>query len=239
MGDATVNARPLLLELVGLAGTGKSSLGKAISHRNENIRLVTPPRKAKYVPFLIRNALNWLPTYIYRYGHTRWFTWKEMMLMAHLTMLPTHLKQQSHSHGTVAILDPGAFCWLTELREFGPPIATCQRYESWWSSMFDRWAALVDTIIWLDAPDEILLERIHTRDQWHEVQCMSPAEAVECFARYRKWYGEMISGMMANDSPRVLRFRTDQVSTDQMASEVLAALNLVTGQNVKQKVRCS
>lgn len=148
------------------------------------------------------------------------------MLMAHLTMLPTHLKQQSLARGTVSILDPGAFCWLTELREFGPPIAKCPKYERWWSNMFDRWTALVDLIVWLEAPDEILLERIYTRDQWHEAKELPPAEVVECFARYRKWYGQMISAMMANDSPRVLRFRTDQASPDQMASEVLAALNL-------------
>lgn len=226
-----MNGRPLLVELVGLAGAGKTTLEQVISQRDQEIQAVFPPHKARYVPFLINTAFLWLPIYLRQYRHSRWFTWKEIRLMAYLQVWPRYLRRQIPRHSKVAVLNPGSVYWLAALRELGPPITTSQLYKRWWNSMLGQWATLLDMVIWLDSPDRILLERIHTRDEWHEAKEQPQQETLQRFARLRTCYREITSTMTANCGPRVLRFRTDQSSPDQIADRVLAVLNLEDGQS--------
>jgi hypothetical protein len=146
--------------------------------------------------------------------------------MAYLTVWPPFLRRQALTHSTVTVLNPGSVFWLAALREFGPEITTTHRYESWWYRMLELWAALLDMIIWLEAPDRILLERVLGRDSWHEAKDQPQQETLRCFARYRTCYEQILSAMTANGGPEVLHFRTDQLSADQMVEEVLAALGL-------------
>jgi hypothetical protein len=124
------------------------------------------------------------------------------------------------------MLNPGSVYWLTALREFGPEITKTQRYETWWENMLNQWAALLDVIIWLEAPDRVLLERVHARDDWHEAKEQPRHEALETFACYHTCYERMVSAMTADGGPRVLHFRTDQLSADHIVESVLVALEL-------------
>ena len=151
--------------------------------------------------------------------------------MGYLETLIPYLRRQALAKDIVVVLDPGSVCWLTELREFGPEITRSHQYERWWNNMFRQWAAALDVIIWLDAPDELLFERILARDEWHEAKEKSQKEALECFVRYRTGYGQIIAAMTAQGGPRVLRFRTDQISPEQMADRVLSVMNLKDGRS--------
>jgi len=151
--------------------------------------------------------------------------------MAYLEVWHPYLRRQGLTRSTVTVLNPGSVFWLAALREFGPEISKSQPYEKWWNSMLDQWAALLDVVIWLEAPDKILLERVRARDSWHEAKEQPQHEALACFARYGTCYGQVISAMTANGGPKVLHFRTDQASPDQMAEKVLAMLDLEDGQN--------
>lgn len=216
---------PPVLELVGLAGAGKTTLERILAQRNRKIQVIQLPRKTSYIPFLVGNAVTWLPTYLRYYRNTRWFTWKETKLMAYLQVWPSVLRQGAHDRGTVTVINPGSVYWLAALREFGPEISRSSPYERWWISAFSQWAAIVSLFIWLDAPDKVLMERVHARDGWHEVKEQSPQEALDCFARLRTWYGQLISAMSSIGGSQVLYYRTDQTSPGQIAHSVLAALD--------------
>ena len=85
-------------------------------------------------------------------------------------------------------------------------------------------------LIWLDAPDEILIERVHTRGRWHEVMGMSAKEANEFLARYRQSYDRIIPMLIANYNMKLIRLDTQQESLSQMTDKVLAACDLGGGQ---------
>lgn len=216
---------PPVVELVGLAGAGKTTLERILAQRDRNIHLIRPPRKISYIPFLVVDAVTWLPTYLRHYRNTRWFTWKETKLMGYLQVWPSVLKHDAHDGRTITVLNPGSVYWLAALREFGPEITRSSPYERWWNSAFSQWAAIVDLFIWLDAPDRVLMERVHARDGWHEVKEQSPQEALDCFARFRMWYGKLTSAMSSVGGSQVLCFRTDQTSPSQIAHSVLAVLD--------------
>jgi deoxyadenosine/deoxycytidine kinase len=107
----------------------------------------------------------------------------------------------------------------------GPEITRSQSYERWWNDAAE-WAATLDALVWLDAPDELLYERVIAREQRHEAREQPRGEVLERFACYRTWYERVVAEMAVLGGLRVLRFRTDRMSTEQMAESVLATLNL-------------
>lgn len=230
-GMLAMNQRPIIIEMVGLAGAGKSTLRKVLAQRNARIQVAPPPSKAIYLPFLGRDIFLWLPIYLGKYRHSRWFTPQETKLMGYLSTWLPYLRWQAIGKGIVVVLDPGSVYWLSALREFGPEITQSLRYQRWWNEMLFQWTAALEAIIWLDAPDELLLERVLGRDEWHEAKGQPRKQALEYFARYRMWYERVIAAMTGCNGPRVLRFRTDQISPEQMADKVLAVIDLMDFDN--------
>ena len=78
-------------------------------------------------------------------------------------------------------------------------------------------------VIWLDAPDAVLLERIRAREQRHTIKEQSEQEACEVLARYRRSFERTIAECGAGRQPSVLRLDTSQASVEQIANSVLTA----------------
>lgn len=133
------------------------------------------------------------------------------------------LGQQGAKNGSVTLLDHGPIYRLAFLREFGPEITTSSTYEHWWAGLHDRWFAALDMVVWLDAPDAVLLERIRAREQRHTIKEQSEQEACEVLARYRRSFERTIAESTADHQPILLRFDTSQASVEQIADSVLAA----------------
>ena len=221
-----LSEQPRVLELVGLAGAGKTTLEHALHLRNAEIRLVLAPSKARYVPFLARGVSLWLSSLLWRYRGSRWFTLDEIRLVGYLEVWGPYLRVCGRTPGSVAVLNPGSVYWLAALREFGPSCFESYSCGEWWDRMLNRWAALVDLFVWLDAPDSVLLERIHSRTQWHEAKAQPDSQVLERFAHLRRRYGQILAEMTVRGGPEVLHFQTDHVLAEQMADRVLAALCL-------------
>lgn len=219
--------QPRVLELVGLAGAGKTTLEHLLHLRDPRIRPIVAPGKASYIPFLARKAGLWLSTLLWRRRGNRWFTPDEMRLIGYLEVWASHLRVNERIPGSVIVLNPGSIYWLAALRECGPACFESHSCGEWWDAMIDEWAALLDLAVWLDAPDSVLLERVHSRPQWHEAKAQSDSQVLERFALLRRRYGYILDEMAARDGPVVLQFRTDRVSPEQIADSVLVALRLL------------
>ena len=89
----------------------------------------------------------------------------------------------------------------------------------------ERWAATLDVIIWLDAPDALLAHRIRSREGSHPRAHLPDDLLYEFFAQWRAGYQHVISELTANHGPQVIKLATDQESMDQIADKVLIGLN--------------
>ena len=227
LGDNTIVDRspPLVVEISGLAGAGKTTLLKSLDQFPKKIVTGIRLHKITYIPFFVTTIFFLLVTFLRQYKQSRWFTWRETRSMVYLKTWHHVLQRQVSKNGTVTILDHGPIYRLALLREFGPAITKSQLYERWWNSMLKRWADIMYMVVWLDAPDVVLLERIYTRDRWHIIKEKSGKEAYEFLARYRKSYEQTITRLTSNRGPIILRFDTHQKSVDQIAAKVLAAVN--------------
>jgi len=220
--------QPLVVEIVGPAGTGKTTLLRALSQYNKNIQAVFHLRRIKYIPFYAGNALLLLPVFLRQWNEGRGFTWREINWMIRLKASHHILKRRALGDGPIIILDQGPVYTLTRLSEHRPERAKGHCFDNWCKSMLQEWAATLDMVIWLDAPDKVLMERIHTRDKWHLVKDNSEQEAYKFLANSRTLIEQAIAKLATKGGLNVMRFDTDRASLDQIVDNVRIALDVET-----------
>lgn len=223
--NTIVEKPPLVVELMGPAGAGKTTLLRALSRRYKKIQPDIRLSKIRSLPFFISNAFSLLPTYLRQYRHSRWFNRRETRSMVYLKAWLHVIGQQASNNDKVTILDHGPIYRLAVLREFGPEITTSQPYQRWWASLLHRWTATLGIVIWLDAPNDILRERIRARDHWHTIKEKREQEAYEYLTRYRTALERILAESVTDRRITLLRFDTNQESVEQIVEKTLATFD--------------
>lgn len=136
------------------------------------------------------------------------------------------LKGLAPDNDSVTVFDHGPIHRLMLLREFGPEFTKSDVYIKWWNNMLNQWAATLHLVIWLDAPDAVLLQRLNSRTELHRVKGQPEQYAYQFFTRYRASYQRVIERMKASDGPRLLCVNAHQTPADRIADRVLGALDL-------------
>ena len=219
--------RSLLVEMVGPAAAGKTTLIWELHKQSDSICSEIPLTMSGKVLFYTRNTLPWLAIYLQRYRHSRWFSTSEIRSMVYLDAWFQALRRPQAQNEQFIILDHGPLFRLAFLREFGPEISKYQKYELWWNKMLEKWSGILDTIVWLDAPDEVLFERIQTRRQDHVVKGKTAEEVYRFLARYRKVFEEIITRIAVDYHLTILQLDTTNDSPERLARELLTEFDEV------------
>ncbi|MBI5962704.1 MAG: AAA family ATPase [Chloroflexi bacterium] len=214
---------PRIVEIIGPAGAGKTTLSRALSPCRKSFFVGNFPdvRKISNAPFFIRNGFQTLPAlHKLPRGSSRKLTRREFAWLSILNGWSDILQKETKNK--IVILDQGPVFLLTETREFGPEYLRNENADFLWQSLYSRWGNVLDMIVWLDAPDADLMSRIRHRDKGHVVKNESDETTFEFFARYRQAYERTISKLQANHSDlKILRFDTSQKSSDEIAYQLL------------------
>ena len=137
------------------------------------------------------------------------------------------LGQRASNNDRVIILDHGPIYRLAVLREFGPEISKSQPYKRWWASLLHQWTATLAIVIWLDAPNAILLERIRARDHWHTIKDKCEQEAYEYLTHYRTALERILAESVTDRQLTLLRFDTNQETVEQIVEKTLTTFDAV------------
>ena len=222
--DGPIINRPLhVVELVGPAGAGKTTLSRELSRRNDTIRIADPPCARKDRIFFARQSLFMIPTLLSllkKNGNGRYPTLEEIAWLAILDGWHHLLQREVQSDGKVVVIDQGAIYLMAELITSGPQHLRSQRGK-WWDGIYKQWAFTVDMVVYLDTSNGGLLERIRNRHTWHIMKDRTKPEVFEFLNHYRGAYEQVISRLVANDNNlRVIFFDTGIESTAAISNKL-------------------
>jgi thymidylate kinase len=135
---------------------------------------------------------------------------------------PKLLKKELRTRSEVTVLDQGPVYLLTELRLFGPEFLRGDSSRPVWQAYSRQWAAMLDGIVWLDAPDECLIQRIRHREKDHIVKDKPKPAIVEFLRCYRQLYDRILAEFAGQSRAlKILRFDTSRQPVEAIANQVL------------------
>ena len=152
----------MLVELVGPAGAGKSTVFQALVSRRGDVETMPVLSRRPYTGVLLTSLLSVLAMLVRRKA-LRQRTREQVVMMGYLQALPRVLdKRQPRER--IVVFDQGPIYFLTR------PSLHDERLRDWRDRMVDTWSSRLDAVVWLDAPAEILIDRINSRDKSHALK---------------------------------------------------------------------
>ena len=213
---------PLLVELVGRAGAGKSTLQRTLLERYRDLEPMPLLRKRPYTWVLARHTLRALATLARRRAVDFQRPVDQIRMMAYLGALPEVFAAGDGRR--VVLVDQGPIYSLTRPNLVDPRLA------DWWEAAFATWRERLDLVVWLDAPDEVLLERIQSRPKFHRLQGREREDALAFLANTRAVYESTLTRLGEHEpGPAVLQVDTGRLSADEAAERIRARIDALVG----------
>jgi hypothetical protein len=215
------HGRPLIVELVGPAGVGKTALLTAMQQRHRRLQAgprLSPRQHLAYAPSL-------MSTFRALHRPYRRVLWKEMKRILFLHTLQGVLQAPPRAKNAVVALDEGAVYMLARLRVLGGDRVQTPGFERWWQGAIRRWSQLLDIVVLLDADDSVLAHRLKTRSQTHPVRDFTDRAIGSFMATYRGAYEDVVAALARDGHTDVMRFRTDHEASSSMAEQVVSEIS--------------
>ena len=215
----SVRSRPFLIELAGLPGTGKSSVFDALRSRNGRIARRPILSRGPHATVLAGELVRVVAMLARRRALGRQWNMERLVMAAYLRALPRVLEGPRAPDRDAIVFDQGPIFSLTR------PVLLDERLRDWWDSTFDAWRSLLDAVVWLEAPDAVLLERINERPKPHRLKGGADGAALETLAQNRAAYDFALSRLESpGRSPAILRFDTSRQSAEEIVEAILTVI---------------
>ncbi len=154
-----------VIELVGLPGSGKSTVIDTLSHVAE-VEVIGPLRRARHLPWLALGAIEAAPAVV-RAAQDAAVSRQQLKWMARLPAL-AQIATRARNHQAqkrIVVIDQGPVYTLARLCG-----SSSHTIVSWRNRQVVGWSARLDVIVMLDAPDDTLLTRIESREKTHALK---------------------------------------------------------------------
>ncbi len=213
---------PFLVEITGVAGAGKSTLTSALTVDHEGYQLAEfiHTRRPTHLFHAIRSIPRLLPVVISGLVRKPRMSWADVKLMAYVTGWGRYLDRQPEYSEGVVLLDQGPIYALVRLKAKGLGAASSTYFRRWWSEMLMQWGSALSLIVWLDAANNVLQERIDERAQSHAIKGESGETGQQFIMRYRELFKEVFRDIEKQGMVELLRFDTGDTSADEIGARI-------------------
>ena len=210
---------PTIVELVGPPGVGKSTIVESLLSRDRRFEPRPIPAQRSYLGRLGWNVLVVLGMAL-RHRMMSRLHGQTVRSLAYLRALPQMLAKRPGDR--VVVFDQGPIFLLTRPETFD------ERVSAWRAGALETWNALLDVVVLLDAPDEILIDRVNARSKEHRIKDAAADAAGEFLAQSRAVYYDAMDAFEGEvRGPTILRLDTSRLSAAEAADEIVAAVERV------------
>lgn len=211
---------PIYVEVLGVAGSGKSSLAKALANSGH----IQPPfigvSNPRHLVVVLRVLPLLWPLLVSNLTRSPRMTWPDFKLMAYVTGWREFLRGQPEYGDSTLVLDQGPLYALGRLEAKELGVASTPRFRVWWDEMLSAWAGEISLIVWLDAANDQLIQRINRRPQDHTIKGVSTDEANRFLDHYRKVFTRLLKRVEELGGGDVVRVDTTNLDPDELVEQV-------------------
>jgi thymidylate kinase len=209
----------VVVEIVGPAGAGKTTIAAALDRGAESVTVQGPYRSLRRVPLYARSLMAAAPVLVHARGDRRTSRARVANWLVRTEASKGIVAQLLHP-GTIVVLDQGPIYTLARADVEG--VRWDGALGRWRRSQLDHWGRRLDVLVILDAPDEVLLGRIRSRAKAHGSKAASDAEASLLFGRYRRAYATLARELRDRGRTLVRTFEPGRV--EDLTAKVLAVV---------------
>ena len=223
----TADDRAVTVEVIGLPGSGKSTLVRAIAEADERVVATTFASRSKKTIAYTRSARSLSPILL-RGPAARAIARRDFGRMVRLDAIPTHGGAAIGVPARVRIFDQGPVFLLYRL---APDLRGERRHvavNGWVNRMLGRWASALDLVVVLDAPDEVLLDRVQVRSKSHPLQDVPRETGRLALHRHRQRYERILSDLRTRERFDILRLDTAAASVTTSTTRIQDAIARAT-----------
>ena len=217
-----------MVEIVGVAGAGKSTLARALCLHDRTCRLgpFLDVGRLAHTPYVLHSLIGLVPIVLAGLSRQPRISWREAKLVMYVNEWRRYLVRTCLPDQRMFVLDQGPIYALGRLEALGKPYLRSAVYRRWRQRMTAAWATKLNRIIVLDAPDSVLVERIGGRTQAHETKGKSPEIGYEFLARHRRAFDQIIAAIADAGGPKAHRIDSGSLPPGRVAGAVAAELGL-------------
>ena len=211
-----------MVELAGLAGAGKSSIARALVALDPGIRArprISLWRHIASVPPLV-------PSFVNLHWPFRGVLVKEMKRILRLSAL--HRLADETKDCRMLVFDEGPVYFLARTLVFGGENIKSRAFEKFWRHAIEGWAQTLSAIVWLEAPEPLLVARLQERPE-HPFGKISDQAVSAFFRKYREAYTRVIAELIAAGGPAPWTIQTQHGTAAAAAPEILVGLRASRG----------
>lgn len=224
LGSEPRRSRPLIVEIVGPAGAGKTALLRALG-RDPRVHAGVRIDRVRQFWEMVVHGTTILPIALALLNQGWQRLWYGLLHFVRLRTLPRAIAlAAAGAEAEVILLDEGPVFSLARLSVFQQANQSEGRLADAWHGELDRWSGLLDFVVWTDAPDAVLAERIRSRLKRHQIKGGSDAEVAVFLERYRQAYREILGSLTTGNRVGMVHLDTTGLAVDVAAARLLAEL---------------
>lgn len=214
-----------VIEIAGVAGTGKSTVTGALAEAI-GLHTVSRHRNRANAPGYLASAARLAPT-LTRVRATDLASWrgcnKMVRLRASLALVGAHAR-----HGCAGVVfDQGPLFLLSAIDGDRRHATASAAFSRWRAGELQRTRRALDVVVMLEAPDEVLLERIRGRGKQHVLKHLQDRAARRGLANMRSGLERTADELAASGTVHIERIDTSVVSVEQIVRRIVGATSAV------------
>jgi hypothetical protein len=223
---SSTGAGACVVEFVGPAGAGKTSLINALRQRDPTLRAPIRISHPRYFAPAALEAVCLMPVLIRDLSRASACAWSDTRYLLEVNTLRRAVESACRRDARPILLDEGPVFVLARGIAFRSTSKRDIALHAAWMRGIRAWGRMLDVIIWLDAPDDVLADRIRGRRKAHRAKESGDAELSAFLGKYRRAYDWVIDQFAATGQTRLYRFDTSELAIERLAD---AATRVIEG----------